>query len=103
MFEAAAGTALTFILLMFYFDLKKIAGYAWIVDIAVFALTLWLFKGTYAGMMTGMLAGLMITFFLKGVRRVFGYKVLKVTRAPEQLVPMPRWVDVPPQYIRSRK
>ena len=93
MFEAALGTAITFILLMFYFDIKKIAGYAWVVDVAVFGLLLWLFKGTYAGMMTGMLAGLIITFFLRGVRKSIGYKKVKLHRAHGKLVPMPRWVE----------
>lgn len=80
MFEAAVGTALAFIFLFSYIGFKKVAGYAWIVDIALFALLLYLFKGTYAGMMTGIMAGLMITAFLKVFRGTVGYSKLHISR-----------------------
>ena len=100
MFEAAIGTALAFIFLMFYFDIKKVAGMAVILDVLIFGLMLWLFKGTYAGMMTGMIAGLIITFFLRGVRSSIGYKKVELHRAHKTLTPMPRWVEVPGKFSR---
>ena len=93
MFEAALLTATTIIALFFYCDIKKVAGMAVLVDIATFIALIWLFKGTYAGMMTGMIAGLIITFFLKGVRKSVGYKKIKLHRSHGKLVPMPRWIE----------
>lgn len=80
MFEAALGTAVAFIFLFSYLGFKKVAGYAWLVDIALFALLLYLFKGTYAGMMTGIMAGLILSVFLKTFRRTVGYSKLHISR-----------------------
>ena len=91
MLEASIATALTFIFLFTYLGIRRVAGYAWIIDISLFVLFLWLFKGTYAGMMTGILAGLIVTIFLKVVRRTLGYQVVRLHRAHDELVPRPRW------------
>ncbi len=94
MFEAALGTAITFILLFTYFGIKKIAGYAWLIDVALFALFLYLFKGTYAGMMTGILAGLIVTIFLKAVRRTVGSQQIRLVRYQGKLVPEFKWEEI---------
>lgn len=96
MFEAALGTAATFILLFTYVGFRKVAGYAWLVDIGLFALCLWLFQGTYAGMMTGMISGLVITLFLKSIRRCFGYEKLALLRKRGELLPKLYWQQYDP-------
>ena len=92
MFEAALGTAVCFILLMTYLNIRRIAGYALFVDIGLFVLFVWLFMGTYAGMMTGIIAGLIVTCFLKGVRKSIGYERLRLQRRVGELYPRIRWV-----------
>ena len=72
MFEAAVGTAVCFILLFGYLGYKRVAHYAIIVDAGVFALCIWMFMGTYAGMMTGIIAGVIISLFLKTIRATVG-------------------------------
>jgi len=96
MFEGAIGTALCFIFLFLYFDVRKIAGLAIFIDIGLFVLFLWMFQGTHTGMMTGVLASVIITIFLKAIRRTFGYQVLGMQRARGELVPRPRWRDKTP-------
>jgi len=91
MFEAAFGTAAMFIGLALYFDIRKVAGYAWLVDIAVFTLTLWMFHGTYAGMMTGIWAGLIFTVFMRLIRKCVGYKQLALRRKRGELLPTVQW------------
>lgn len=103
MFEAAIGTALTFIFLFSYLGFKRVAGYAWFIDIATFVLCLWLFKGTYAGMMTGMIAGLIITAFLKLIRGRIGYEVLALHREQEALLPKLRWEPKPPNWKKGKR
>ena len=91
MFESALITAIGLIGLMFYFDIKKIAGYAVIVDIVLMLFMLWVFSGTYAGMMTGFFASLMITGFLRLVRYMFGYKTVAIKKVPNSPVPHTYW------------
>ncbi len=94
MFEAALGTAGAFILLFGYIGFKKIAGYAVIVDIAVFALCIYMFMGTYAGMMTGILAGGIISLFLKAIIHTVGVQRLKPVRYEGDILPTLRWEDI---------
>jgi len=77
MFEAALGTALSVIFLITYVDLRKALGYAWLIDIVSFCTLTLMFMGTYAGMVTGMLATLIISVFLRLARRVLGYQVFR--------------------------
>ena len=98
MFEGAIGTALCFILFFLYFDIKKIAGLAFIVDAGVFVLFLWMFQGTHTGMMTGVLASVFISGFLFMVRRTVGCKKMKIQRMKGQTCPMPRWTNVPGKF-----
>lgn len=97
MAEAAFGTAITFILLFTYFGVKRVAGYAWLVDVGLFVLFIWLFRGTYAGAVTGVLAGLLVTLFLKGVRRTIGYQKIGLVRCEGKLVPEVTWKDIKPR------
>ncbi len=94
MFEAALGTAIAFIFLFSYFGFKRVAGYAWLVDIAIFALCIYLFKGTYAGMMTGIIAGICISVFLKSIRKTVGYETVKMVRYEGKLVPEFKWEEI---------
>ena len=100
MFEAALGTAIAFIFLFSYLGFKRVAGYAWLVDIALFALLLYLFKGTYAGMMTGIFAGIIISVFLKSIRKTVGYEKVKMVRYEGKLVPEWEWEDIKPGGVR---
>lgn len=94
MFEAAIGTAIGFIFLFSYLGFKKVAGYAWIVDIAIFAICVYIFHGTYAGMMTGIIASVCISLFLKSIRKTVGYEKVKFTRFKGDLLPKARWENV---------
>ena len=94
MFEAALGTAIAFIFLFSYFGFKRVAGYAWLVDIAIFALCIYLFKGTYAGTMTGIIAGICISVFLKSIRKTVGYEKVKMVRYEGKLVPEFKWEEI---------
>lgn len=96
MFESAIGTALGFIFLFGYIGWKKVAGYAVFVDVAVFCLCIYLFQGTYAGMMTGIIASLMISVFLKTVRRTVGAERIHVKFTGMRGLPKCSWRDIAP-------
>ena len=95
MFEAALGTAFCFLIVMFRFGIRKIAGYATLFDVLVTALLMWLFTGTYAGMMTGVLAGGLISVFLNAVRKTVGVERVKLVKEPGARVAKPKWVHIP--------
>ncbi len=96
MFEAALGTALAFIFLFGYLGFRRVAGYAFIVDIGCFVLCVYMFQGTYAGMMTGIIAGLVISVFLKLIRWSIGYQVVALETSDKGLPTGLTWKDIAP-------
>lgn len=71
MFEAAAGTALSVIFLFTWIGLRRIYKCGMIADVVCFGGLTWMFAGTYAGMMTGVISALFISIFLRGLRMFF--------------------------------
>lgn len=99
MFEAAFGTAFCFLIVMFRFGIRKIAGYATVFDVTVTGLLMWLFSGTYAGMMTGVIAGGLISIFLNSVRRTTGVERVKLHKREGERFARPRWVHIPAREL----
>jgi predicted membrane protein len=96
MLEASVLTALSVLLSFVYFDIRKVAGYAFFVDTASAVILGWLFIGTYSGAMTGLVSGLWITLALMGVKYFLGYAKLEWNRLPGESVPRLRWIYYPP-------
>ena len=92
MIESGFITAVGIIWLLCRFDLKKIAGYAAAWDIAISAGMAALFIGTYAGMVTGLLAGVIVSLFLTVVKKVGGHKKLEFVRLEGERIARLRWV-----------
>jgi hypothetical protein len=102
MFEQVIGTALGFILMFGYVGYRKVAGYAFFVDIALGALTMWMFTGTYSGMIVGMLSSLVITVFLQIYRKLYGYERLELMRKRGNLLPRLYWVTYESKWSERR-
>lgn len=94
--EQIFGTAVGFILMFGYVGYRRVAGYAFWVDMILGALTMWMFFGTYSGMIVGMLSSLVITVFLQVYRRLFGYEKFEVMRKRGDLLPHGYWVRYTP-------
>ena len=94
MLEAALLTAIGIIWLLSRFNLKRIAGYASFWDIAITGVLTWMFIGTYAGMVTGMAAGVLISVFLTGVKRTVGAERIKLSRKDGDALPRAKWEEV---------
>lgn len=99
MFEAALGTAVCILLVAFRFGIRRIAGYATAFDVSITALLMYMFTGTYAGMMTGILAGGIISVFLNFTRRTLGVERLKLIKLPGERMARFRWVSIPPGQL----
>lgn len=83
--------AITVLWLLHYVGLRRIFGYAAIVDIVVTAGFIWMFAGSYAGMMTGVIAGLMVSITLKVGRALFGYERAVLARRRNRVLPSFVW------------
>ena len=69
-----AGFALIFLLLKL--DMRKVAGYAFLVDLVLTIVLGFIFAGTFAGMISGLLGGLILSAFLYAYIKMFGYDKL---------------------------
>ena len=94
MLEAGILTAMGVIWILSRMNLKRVAGYALAWDVGLTALLTWMFIGTYAGMVTGMLAALIISIFLTAVRKTVGAERLRLHRAKDQALPRVRWREI---------
>lgn len=84
--------AATVLYLMSYFPMRRIFGYAFVFDIVITSGLIYMFAGSYAGMMTGVIAGLMISMVLRIGGWLFGREVLAMRRRKGNLIPEPIWM-----------
>jgi hypothetical protein len=101
--EQIVGTALGFILMFGYIGYRKVAGYAFFVDIVLGALSMWMFLGTYSGMIVGLLSSLLITVFLQLYRKLYGYEKLELIRKNGRLLPALYWTRYEPEWSVRRR
>lgn len=92
MIEAGLISALGFIIVLARFNLRRVAGYATLFDIVITTTLVFMFLGTYAGMMTGLFAGVIVSMFLSGVQKTIGYERAKLIRRSGDLFPSVVWV-----------
>ena len=95
MIEAGLISALGAFFIMWRFNIRRVAGYATLIDIAVTTLFCVLFLGTYAGMMTGIFAGVMVSLMLNVIRTAIGYEKAKLIRRSGNIMPSLIWIRVP--------
>jgi hypothetical protein len=94
MLEGGLITAIGVIWILSRMNLKRVAGYALAWDVFITGGLTWLFIGTYAGMVTGMFAGVIVSVFLTGVKKTLGAERLKLVRHTDEAVPKLRWKDI---------
>jgi len=94
MLEAAVLTAIGVIWILSRMNLKRVAGYALVWDVGLTALLTFLFIGTYAGMVTGMAAGVIVSLFLTIVKKTAGAERLQLDRRKDEAMPRVRWKEV---------
>lgn len=98
MVEAGIITALGIIWLICRFNVKRVAGHAGFWDIIISGFLVFIFIGTYAGMVTGALAGVIVSMFLTAIRKFAGYERLEIARLPDERVAKLRWVSHNPSF-----
>jgi hypothetical protein len=78
MLIAGTVSALGMIFLILKLDLQKVCGYDFFIDVGFTFLLAWMFSGTYSGMMAAIIGGVIVSVFLFTVKKVNGYKRLKI-------------------------
>ena len=92
MITQGAIAALTMMWLISYLPFRRVLGYAFIVDVLVTGTFIFMFAGSYAGMMTGVIAGLFVSMTLRVGKAVLGTERLTIARRKGRIVPSPVWV-----------
>ena len=94
MVEAGLVSAVGIILLLLRFNIRRIAGYGAFWDVAISGVLVLMFIGTYAGMMTGLFAGVIVSAFLHLVKQTVGAERIVLRRRKGSLLPHTRWEEV---------
>jgi len=84
--------AATVLYLCSYIGFRRIFAYAFILDLAVTGGFIYMFAGSYAGMMTGVIAGLIFSATLRIGRRLFGVERVRFIRGYGRILPTMCWV-----------
>ncbi len=94
MFEAAILTGIGVCWILSRMNLKRVVGYALYWDVLIMAILTWMFIGTYAGMVTGMMAGVIVSAFLTIVKKKIGAERMSLHRKSDEVYPRVRWKEV---------
>lgn len=86
MFEAALGTFIFVLFLFRWIGFRRVVRFGFLTDIIVHSVLIYMFYGTYAGAMTGIIAATMVSMFLQGAREFF-----------KRYPPAPVLIDVTPR------
>jgi hypothetical protein len=96
---AGALTVAALIVTMVRIDLRKCLGYATPIDLTFTAMMLYMFHGTYSGIVAAASAGLFMSLALSLLVRVFGYERARVVRIHWTTLPEVEWIAYAPQAI----
>lgn len=86
--------ALTFLWLLSYLPMRRVFGYALFFDITITGILMVMFTGSYAGMMTAVIAGMMLSMFLRLGRWALGAERLTLKRRKQEVIPSVVWRKV---------
>jgi len=84
--------AATVLYLMSYIGFRRVFAFAFVVDTVVTLSLILAFAGSYAGMMTGVIAGLTFSMFMRIGRRLVGVERVRLVRGYGRIIPTMLWV-----------
>ena len=80
---------------------RKLLGFDIYLDIIATLTMMWMFQGTYAGMMAAIVGGLAFSIVLIIAKHIVGYKKLKWHNDSDHLIPTLRWHEAKPSWRRN--
>ena len=84
--------AIMVIWLLSYFGMRRIFGYALFFDVVITLGLMYAFKGSYAGLMTGVFAGIIVSATLRLGGNLFGRERARFIRRSGDILPSLVWV-----------
>ncbi len=84
--------AATVLWLLSYIGFRKVFYFAFITDVVCTGTLVYMFSGSYAGMMTGVIAGGLLSMFLRAGRTVAGSSKPRWIRRSGNIMPTLVWV-----------
>jgi hypothetical protein len=86
-----AIAAATVLYLLSYLNFRRVFNYAFLVDAIVTGGFIFMFAGSYAGMMTGVIAGLIVSCCIRVGRATMGVEEPSIVRMQGELKPTVQW------------
>ncbi len=77
--------------LLSYLKFRRVFAYAGVFDIIITLGLMYAFRGSYAGLMTGVFAGIIVSATLKFGGRLFGTERVRVVRRSGHILPSMVW------------
>ena len=96
MIFAGILSALGLLFLIFKFGIRRIITYDIPIDIAVTGLLMYMFAGTYSGMIAAMVGGLIVSIVLYIMKRTMRREELQLVKTSNFPYRAVRWVGVQP-------
>lgn len=84
--------ALTILWLLSYFGMRRVFAFAGVFDITLTLGLMYAFKGSYAGLMTGVFAGIILSLTMKFGGRIVGTERPKFVRRSGNILPTVVWI-----------
>lgn len=96
MIIAGLLTACAFLILFYKLGIRRVLNHDILVDIAVTFFLMWVFAGTFAGMMAAIIGGLFVSIVLVVLKRMTPREKLGVIKTKSFPYRKIGWVTVPP-------
>ncbi len=78
--------------LLSYLKFRRVFAYAGVFDIVITLSLMYAFKGSYAGLMTGVFAGIIVSTTLKFGGLLFGIERMRLIRGQGHILPSIVWM-----------
>jgi len=96
MIIAGLLTACAFLILLYKLNFKKVLQYDLVIDIAVTFFLMWIFAGTFAGMMAAIIGGLFVSIVLVLLKKTMPRQKLGVIKTNSFPYRKVGWVTINP-------
>jgi membrane associated rhomboid family serine protease len=96
MILAGILTACAFLILLYKINFKRVLQYDLFIDIAITFFLMWIFAGTFIGMMAAIIGGLFVSIVLVLLKRTMPRQKLGVVKTPSFPYRKIGWITINP-------
>jgi len=96
MIIAGLLTACAFLILLYKLNLKRVLQYDIVVDVAITFFLMWIFAGTFAGMMAAIIGGLFVSIVLVLLKKTMPRQKLGIIKTDKFPYRKVGWMTINP-------